>query len=351
VSDSPAANAVVTERLGRAIRSARQLCGGAYARWQDLLDRNDVPGLVAFAASPEALAFRSALVGALGRDLREASQYQACRTFLRAAVNRYPHDVWLHHDLATVCRVWMQPPDYAEALSHLSVASVLRPDSALFYLHLGITYSALGSYDDAVAAYRKSIALCPDSAVAYLCMGRTLLKKKDWEGAITTYREAIRVNPDDPTGRVGLGTALMAAGRHAEGLRVTLAALRQLPSWAENERPNLRCGAAGALLNCAAGQGANPLPPAERPAYRKQALDLLTAALAPIRKLAATDRAYAYLLLGRWLADEDLASVRDPAALGQLPPDERAAWEKLWAEVRDLRDRTAPQTSPPKSDK
>jgi serine/threonine protein kinase len=108
--DFPDANAVVVERLGRAIRSARQVCGEAYARWQDLLDRNDVPGLLAFAASPEALTFRSTLVAALAEDLRQAGQYPAARTFLRAAVDRYPLDVGLRFDLWLVC-LWMQPPD------------------------------------------------------------------------------------------------------------------------------------------------------------------------------------------------------------------------------------------------
>src|SRR5262249_54056268 len=52
-SAPPADAPVIPDRLERVIRSARQLSGGAYARWQGLLDRRDVPGLVAFAASPD----------------------------------------------------------------------------------------------------------------------------------------------------------------------------------------------------------------------------------------------------------------------------------------------------------
>ena len=141
----------------------------------------------------------------------------------------------------------------------------------------------------------------------------------------------------------------MAAGRHAEALQVTLAALQQNPAWAEDPRNYLRYNAACLAMNCADGKGANAPPPAERPAYRKQALDLLTAELAAIRKLAAADRAFVHRTMQHWLEDEDLASVRDPKAVEQLPPDERDAWKKLWADVRDLRDRTAPQTGAPKS--
>ena len=119
------------------VRAVRQLCGGAYARWQDLLDRKDDPGLVAFAASPDALSFRSTLVFALGRDLRWRGQYPAARDLLRAAVDRYPRRRLVAlRPLPRLLRP-PRPPDYAEALRHVSAASVLQPDNAAFHLCLG----------------------------------------------------------------------------------------------------------------------------------------------------------------------------------------------------------------------
>jgi hypothetical protein len=95
-------------------------------------------------------------------------------------------------------------------------------------------------------------------------------------------------------------------------------------------------------MHCADGKGADPTPAAKRPALRKQALDLLTADLAAIRKLPATERAFAHETLNHRLVDEDFESVRGPQALERLPPAEREAWSKLWADTRELRDRTAP---------
>jgi hypothetical protein len=34
-----------------------------------------------------------------------------------------------------------------------------------------------------------------------------------------------------------------------------------------------------------------------------------------------------------WLADNDLAGVRDPGGLAKLPEGERQDWQKLWADV------------------
>jgi hypothetical protein len=97
-------------------------------------------------------------------------------------------------------------------------------------------------------------------------------------------------------------------------------------------------------MSWANDKGPHSPPPAERPAYRKQALDLLAAQLAEIRTLGDADRQFVHQMMRSWLGQFEFASVRDPAAVAQLPPDERDAWNKLWAEVRDLRDRTAPDT-------
>jgi tetratricopeptide (TPR) repeat protein len=381
-SDHAADTSVISDRLERVIRSARQLSGGAYARWQDLLDRHDVPALVAFAASPDGLSFRSSLVGALGQDLQLAKEFAASRAYLRAAVERYPHDPWLHFALAAACK-YDQPPDFAEALRHDAAASGLRPDAASFHRMVAMDYAALGSYDRAIAAYRKVIAMAPGHAdLANFWMGEALSKKKDWAAAIVAYREAIRLlprgsqylstahvnlgaaliaagreaeadaafreslrlQPDDPQGLKSLGGALADAGRPAEALRRTRAALGRNPAWAEDPRNDLRYSAAGFAMNCADGKGTDVPPPSERPAYRAQALDLLTAELAAIRKLTVTDGAFVHQHMAHWLGDKDLQSGRDPKAVERLPQDERAAWAKLWANVRELRDATAPPT-------
>jgi tetratricopeptide (TPR) repeat protein len=342
--DVPAAPPGVRDRLWQVIRAARQHCGGAYARWQDLLDRNDVSGLVDFANSPDGLSFRANLVGALGRDLFRAKQYKASQAFLRSAVDRYPHEIWLHYDLTLVCGT-MKPPEHTEALRHMAAVCVLRPDSPLFHALLGEEYEALNSYDQAVTAYRKAISLAPGWYFGHRSLGGVLLTMKDGDGAVAAFRESMRLQPNEAATHVYLGNALNSTGQHAEALKVFLAALRQNPAWAEDSRKNLRYSAACAAMRCANGKGVKAAPP-ERSSYRKQALEFLTAELAAIRKLAEADRPFVHRAMVNWLDNNDLASVRDPMAVELLPPDERTAWQKLWVDVRDVRDHTAGPASP-----
>jgi serine/threonine protein kinase/tetratricopeptide (TPR) repeat protein len=192
----PVPDPLVKDRLEQVIRSSRRLCGGAYARWQDLLDRKDVPGLVAFAASPDGLSFGSTLVVALGRDLTAANELSACRQLLRAAVDRYPHDVWLQFNLNQSC-LGSQPPSLAEALRHIAAASVQWPDCGLFHIHIGFSYMNLGCYDEAVAAFRKATSLYTKSGIAHYYLGQALRQKKDLDGAVAALREAVRLSPTD----------------------------------------------------------------------------------------------------------------------------------------------------------
>jgi hypothetical protein len=50
--------------------------------------------------------------------------------------------------------------------------------------------------------------------------------------------------------------------------------------------------------------------------------------------------------LAHWLEDPDLAGVRGPEALAKLPEGERAAWQKLWADVEEVLTRIRQGNSP-----
>jgi tetratricopeptide (TPR) repeat protein len=325
-------------RLGQVIGGARRLSGGNYARWQDLLDRKDVTGLVAFATSPGGVAFSPRLVGAMGRDLKTARQFRACLTYLRAATDRYPHDAWLHFDLTYTCRA-IEPAEPQEALRHMAAACVLRTESALFHLQLGVCYSTLQAYDLAISSYQKSIALYPNSGSAYENMGLALVKKHDEKGAIAAFKESLRLRPNNPKTILSYALGLIALDQPTEALRTIVDALGLFPSWADNPRLYLRYNAACAAMICADGKRSPSVALAERQTFRKQAFDLLAADLAVLAQLAASDRLFVHKALRLWLVDGDLEAVRPPRT-ADLSPEERNRWEAFWARVKSLSDST-----------
>ena len=177
-------------------------------------------------------------------------------------------------------------------------------------------------------------------------MGGVLAKKKDWAAAVAALHEAIRMQPKNAAAHGKLAAILAAQGGPAEGLRTLVAALKEHPDLAEQPPEYLRYDAACFAMNCADGLGDPPPPEAERAGYRKQALDFLTAELAATRKRAGAAPAIVHRRLQHWLTDKDLASVRDPAILQLMPPEERDAWTRLWTDVRILRGQTALKPAP-----
>jgi tetratricopeptide (TPR) repeat protein len=222
-----------------------------------------------------------------------------------------------------------------------------------FWLHLAIANAGVGSDEHAarrIWANRAALSVRPGTVVVLSNLGVAYHRAGDNDNAIAAYREAIRLDPEWAAAYENLGLALSVSGRPAEALRVTTEGLRRNPAWSDNPRNDLRYQAGRFAAQCADGKGDGAPPPAERPAYRREALDHLTTALAATRKLAAADRPFVRERMRGWLADPDLASVRERASLERLPIDEQVGWVKLWTAVRDLRDATAPpeQAPPPR---
>ncbi len=186
------------ERLGRVIRLTRLESGGAYARWQELLDRKDMKGLAAFAASPDVLGLGPQLIGALARDLSEtALDHEAARNLLRAAVERHPDAVPIREALVFACMA-LSPPRYLERLQQYAALTALKPDSLMFPHNLAHIYSALGDNAQALVIHRKAAER--GSVVSAADAGWLSMEAGDFDEAIASYRRAVALAPATPLG-------------------------------------------------------------------------------------------------------------------------------------------------------
>jgi tetratricopeptide (TPR) repeat protein len=186
------------DHVARAARATRLHLGGTYARWQELLDRHDVAGLVALSRTPEVLSFGPWVVSRLGTNIGDAGQPQAAQEFLRAAVARYAQYPWLHLDLVWACRN-PQSPSYQEALRHAGAMVALLPDSAGLYLDLARAYLEAGDRDRALATCREITQRISNDprvhAWAYDNLGDMLADKGQVDVAIGCFKKAMALDP------------------------------------------------------------------------------------------------------------------------------------------------------------
>src|SRR5262249_32299567 len=115
------------------------------------------------------------------------------------------------------------------------------------------------------------------------------------------------------------------------------------PKLADDLQAQHRYNAACAAALAASGKGVDAGKPddKERVRLRQQALAWLRDDLAAYTRLAdnsnANTRRAIQQRLAHWQEDTDVTAVRDAKALAALREKERAAWEKLWADVAALR--------------
>jgi serine/threonine-protein kinase len=121
------------------------------------------------------------------------------------------------------------------------------------------------------------------------------------------------------------------------------------PKLADDLEGDYRYRAARAAAVAGRGGGADgaALSEAERTHWREQARQWLRldlgARIKQLQSAAPADRARLLKSLTAWRTDPDLAGLREPAALDQLPTGERQECRALWSDV------DAQLTAPPSS--
>jgi serine/threonine-protein kinase len=266
--------------------------------------------------------------------------------------------------------VRMRQQRWAEAERHLRESVRLDPNAANARCDLGTVLLRRGEYRQASTQLRKAIQLDGKFVDAYLDLGRALRGRADFAGAVDACERGMALLDTEDSRRETFERERRQAQRllDAEGKLPAILAGKAKPADA-NERLLLahlcqryldrhaaaarfyaevfaevkpadvpigpRYLAACSAARAAAGlaRDAAGLDEGARARLRQQALAWLEAELALWKKV---DGKAPRQVPRSWLEDEDLAGVRSRSALKKLPAEERAAWLRLWAGVRDL---------------
>ena len=92
------------------------------------------------------------------------------------------------------------------------------PDNAMIPNILGVIYSGLRRYDEAVTSYNRTIELKPSYADAHNNLGNILKELDKYEEAIASYNKAIELKPDYAEAYYNLGSIFAEVGKYEEAL-------------------------------------------------------------------------------------------------------------------------------------
>ena len=109
---------------------------------------------------------------------------------------------------------------FAVVAEQAEVLTKQYPRAVLIWNILGAVRSQIGMFDEAVEAYKTTIALKPDYVEAYNNMGVALRNQGKLDKAIEAFKKAISLRPNDADTYFNLGFVLKDQGRYADAIEV-----------------------------------------------------------------------------------------------------------------------------------
>ena len=321
----------------------------------------------------------------LGKALKVKGNIDGAIAEYRIAILSNPENADAHENLGYALRA---KRDYDGAIAEFRNAIRIRPGNAVVHVGLGFVLSLKGDLNGAIVEYRIAISINPEHAEAHSWLGKFLEMQGYFAEGLTHLERAYDLgskianwrymtqtaqwvaecrrlveldsklpamlkgdaSPKDAEESMTVADLCVRKSLYAASVRFFDKALAERPEFTNKDKAGymFRYNAARAAAMGGTGQDkGNPLPDeAVRAQLRKKSLDWLRAELAkwvdlleigshPNRKLTILQT------LDLWKNENDLAGIRDEAALAKLPEGEREAFRAFWAEVEALRKKAA----------
>jgi serine/threonine-protein kinase len=298
----------------------------------------------------------------LAEALSDQGQPEEAVAEYRYAIQLDPQGATAHQ--LGMCLQSMGQWDEAMAAYRRSIA--LNPKGASAHYQLGVVLRERRRFEEAIGEFRQAVQFDPGGAQGHEDLAEALLRRGRFDEARTAAQRGLDLLPGhEPRRRTlqniqkqcgrmialdaQLPALLQGQGRPADAAKLRerarwcrdygrpyaaaclyAAAFAALPALAEDLGSRNRSDAARAAAD--PGPEGAPLGEPERAGLRRQALGWLRADLALRTKGLQAGKSEGRTL-ATWQTDDALAGVRERAALEKLPDDERAAWQRLWADV------------------
>ena len=151
----------------------------------------------------------------LGNGFFLAGDVEAMDAVFRGALLRHPDDLMLNFDYGLHLKTLER---WEEAGGYFHAALGLRRETGGLWRSYGVVLRESGRLDDAITAFKKSIAYEPGYAVTHVDLGLTQARSGDLDAALESYRDALEIQPNHAEAHCRLGLALQEKGRLVEAL-------------------------------------------------------------------------------------------------------------------------------------
>jgi tetratricopeptide (TPR) repeat protein len=138
----------------------------------------------------------------------------------------------------------LQSGHIKEAIPFLEMLTKSTPDSVQILYNLGVAYSELAQYDEAIIRLKRAVKLDPKHAHSWTAIGVAYQRMGEHEKALEPMEKAVDAEPTDGYARRNLGALMMGLGKFEEALAHLRVARKALP-----QDPQTLYGLAGALEN------------------------------------------------------------------------------------------------------
>jgi Flp pilus assembly protein TadD len=101
---------------------------------------------------------------------------------------------------------------YAEAINAYQQAIKINPDYEVAYYNLGNAYGHLGRLSQAIEAYQQAVEIKPDYAMAYSNLGVAYGSLARYDEAIDAFKQAVKIEPDLAEAYYNLGATYLTIG-------------------------------------------------------------------------------------------------------------------------------------------
>jgi tetratricopeptide (TPR) repeat protein len=170
--------------------------------------------------------------------LADMEDWQGLLDWCRKWTKSEPEDTEAWFCLGLVYSELKRYNDAIDAYRQVIRIDPINPGMHMIWYYLGIAYNNLNRFNDAVDAFRQAIRINPEYAPAWSSLGFTYGDLNRFNDAIEAYRQAVRINPEDAGAWYNLGLAYFLSGNRTAALEA-VQKLRRLDPALANKLFNL----------------------------------------------------------------------------------------------------------------